>query len=255
MSTNLKQVSRPEKRDIIGKVITLLEARAAAGPAEPALDAYISELHLVAGPLNMHVEGQTTSQAQRAARLTRVEKADAQVDRLYRHVESYLDVEARVPFGEYALAAEQLHHTAFPDGLAHIDDPIRDENRYCRTALDVLHSAEHATTLNAIGFPMTWLNQWQTALNESDAAYADLEQSKLDKHTHIGAGQEAEDAWVEVFVRLRKYIASRAKKSDTARVREGEALLAPLTTVLKQMAATAAARATKRKQEKPTDSP
>ena len=52
---------------------------------------------------------------------------------------------------------------------------------------------------------------------------------------------------------LRKYIGSRAKKSDTARIREGEALLAPLTTVLKQMAATAAARATKRKHAEPSE--
>ncbi|HRI71358.1 MAG TPA: hypothetical protein PK156_44300 [Polyangium sp.] len=255
MSTNLKQVPRAEKRDIIVKVLALLEARAAAGPAEPALDAYIPEMQLVSVALTTHVDGQTTTQAQRAARLTRVEKADAQVDRLYRHVESYLNIESRVPFSDHALAVEQIYHTAFPDGLGHVDDPIADENRYCRTALGILQSPEHATTLGGIGFPMPWLTHWEAALDESDAAYAGLEKATLDKHAHIGAGQEAEDAWVEVFVRLRKYIGSRAKKTDTARMREGEALLAPLTTVLKQMAATAAARATKRKQETSSGTP
>ena len=253
MSVNLKQIPRPEKRDIVVKVIALLEARAAAGPAEPALDVYIPELQSVSIALTTHVDGQTTTQAQRAARLAALEKADAQVDRWYRHIESYLDIESRVASGDHNVAVEPLHHAAFPDGLAHVDEPIADENRSCRLALGILLAPEHANTLHGIGFPMIWLNQWSTALDESDKAFAELEQARLDKHSHIDAGQDAEDAWVETFVRLRKYIGSRAKKSDTARIREGEALLAPLTTVLKQMAATAAARATKRKHAEPSE--
>lgn len=249
MSVNLKQIPRVEKRDIIVKVISLLEARAAAGPAEPALDEYIPELQTVSTALSMHVEGQTNTQAQRAARLARVEKADGQVDRWYRHIESFLDIESRVVAGAYASAVEQLHDAAFPDGLGHVDDPIVDENRYCRAAVEILQSPEHTVTLQGIGFPMAWLNHWSSALDESDAAIGELERAKQDRHVHIEAGQDAEEAWVEVFVRLRKYIGSRAKKSDLERIREGEALLAPLTTVLKQMATLAAARTTKRKQQ------
>lgn len=249
MSVNLKQIPRPEKRDIVAKVIALLEARATAGPSEPALDGYIPELQAVLTALSTHVEGQTNTQAQRAARLARVEKTDGQVDRWYRHIESFLDIESRVVMSLHASAVEQLHYAAFPEGLGHVDDPIADENRFCRAAVEILQSLEHAATLQSIGFPMAWLNQWSNAIDESDAAIADLSQTKQDKHSHIEAGQDAEDAWVETFTRLRKYVASRAKKTDVERIREGETLLAPLMLVLKQMAATAAARATKRKQK------
>jgi hypothetical protein len=42
---------------------------------------------------------------------------------------------------------EQLHHAAFPDGLGHVDEPVADENRYCRAAVEILQSPEHAATL------------------------------------------------------------------------------------------------------------
>ncbi len=44
----------------------------------------------------------------------------------------------------------------------------------------------------------------------------------------MSAGQDAEADFVELCVRLRRYVASRAKSSDKARVAEGKTLLAPL---------------------------
>src|SRR5689334_22546256 len=57
----------------------------------------------------------------------------------------------------------------------------------------------------------------------------------------------------EAMVRLRKYVASRAKKSDLARVQEGEMLLAPLLDAMAKLKAEAKTRATKR--TKPAEDP
>ena len=48
------------------------------------------------------------------------------------------------------------------------------------------------------------------------------------------------------MVRLRRYIASRAKRTDIARIAEGQEILKPLLDAIKQLRATAAARATRR---------
>ncbi len=255
MAPNLHQIPRAEKRDIAIKVCDLLEARATAGPAEPALDAYIPELSDVGQALSLHVEGSTTAQGQRAARLVRLEMADDNVDRWYRHTENFLDAVALMRTGEHAKSARFIHTAAFPDGLAHIDAVITDENRECREAITILQLPEHQPTLAAIEFPMVWLSRWTSALDESEAALKDLNESRSARQTHIQSGQEAEEAWVETFVRLRKYIGSRAKKSDTARVQEGEALLAPLLDTLKKMGALAASRATRRQNETPAETP
>lgn len=255
MSPNLHNVSRPDKRDIAAQVQGLLEARAAGGPAEPALDAYILELKVIEQALSLHVDGSTAAQGQRAARLVRLEIADDNVDRWYRHVENFLDTVARMRTSEYAQPVRLIHSTAFPDGLAHIDDAVIDENRECRDAITILQSPEHQATLTAIEFPTTWLTRWTSALDESDAALTDLNDSRKSHQSHIHSGQDAEEAWVETFVRLRKYIGSRAKKSDTARIQEGRALLAPLLDTLKKMGALAASRATRRQNETPPTTP
>lgn len=256
MAPNLRQITRAEKRDIALQVCDLLKARAAAGPAEPALDAYIPELDDSGQALSLHVDGSTTAQGQRAARLVRLEIADDNVDRWYRHVENFLDTVALMRTSDYAPKARAIHDAAFADGLIYINAPIADENRECREAITMLQLPEHQPTLTAMEFPMAWLARWTSALDESDAALKDLEQSRNTRQSHIHGGQDAEEVWVETFVRLRKYIGSRAKKSDIARIQEGEALLAPLTDTLKKIAALASSRATRRRnQTSPTTPP
>lgn len=250
----LDQIPRAEKRDIARKIKDNLSARTAKGPSEPALDAYIAECTEVIDALDAHVTGNVLAQAERTARLAKLASADDAVDTWYRHLENYIGVESRRRVSPHALNAAAVYQAAFPDGLAHVDDPIADENRICRDALLALRAPEHAATLAAIELPMGWLERWETALDTSDALLAEVEKARTDKRAHVGAGQDAETEWVELMVRLRRYVSSRAKRSDTARIQEGKALLAPLLDAMARLRAEAAARATRKengKQETP----
>jgi hypothetical protein len=252
----LDQIPRAEKRDIAKKVHENLIARAAKGPAEPALDAYITECAEVVDGLAAHVTGNVLAEAERTARLAQLASADDEVDTLYRHIEGFIGVESRRRTSAHALNAAAVYQAAFPDGLAHVDDPIADENRICREALLVLRAPEYADTLAAIELPGFWLEKWEVVLNKSDALLAEVEKARTDKRTHVGAGRDAETEWVELMVRLRRYVSSRAKRSDTAKIQEGKVLLAPLLDAMAKLRAEAAARATRRgngKQEAPTE--
>ncbi|MRG93612.1 hypothetical protein [Polyangium spumosum] len=242
----LDQIPRAEKRDIAKKLKDNLTARAVKGPPEPALDAYIDECAEVVDELDAHVTGNVLAEAERTARLAQLASADDEVDTWYRHIESYIDIEARRRTSPFALQAAAVHQAAFPDGLAHVDDPIADENRICRETLVILRSPEHAATLTAIELPSIWLEKWETALDKSDALLAEVEKARTDKRKHVGAGRDAETDWVELMVRLRRYVSSRAKRSETARLQEGKTLLAPLLDAMAKLRAEAAARATRK---------
>ncbi len=246
MSTTSREFSRTEKHEVAVAVVANLQVRATKGPPEPALDAYIVEISDVAESLGTHVTAVTLADANPSARVARVEVADDVVDTWYRHIESYVLVEANRKTGLF-LSAGALHHAAFLDGLGHINDPIRDENRSCRDALIVLRSPDHGATVQGIELPTVWLTKWEAALDESDAAYNALVAARTDKHSSVNAGRDAEGEWVEIFVRLRRYVSSRAKRNDTVRIQEGKTLLAPLLDVLARMKAQAAARETRRK--------
>jgi hypothetical protein len=237
---------RADKRTIAQQLSANLKARALKGPEEPALDAYIAELDENAGALNEHVEGHVEADAARLALLARLDGADVEVDTWYRHIEGFLYIEAHRRSGVHVPAAAAAYEAAFPDGLGHVDDPVPVENELCKQSLAVLASPEHAATLQAIELPPAWLPKWKAAIAESDAAYADLEASRQKRQLHIGLGRDAETDWVEIMVRLRKYVSSRAKKGDTARILEGRQLLAPLLEKLAQMGSQSASRATRR---------
>jgi len=247
MTVTMNQIPRAEKHDIGSAILANLQARETKGPPEPALDAYIVELTDITEALGTQVETRTLADAKRVARLARLEMADDKVDTYYRHIESYVDIEANRKIGEFIVGAKALHHAAFPDGLEHINDPIADENRLCRDALVVLRSAEHGATVQAIELPTVWLARWESALDESDAALEAVNEARTEKHSSVNAGRDAEGEWVELFVRLRRYVASRAKRNDTAKIQEGKTLLAPLLDVLAKMKAQAAGRQTRRK--------
>lgn len=249
MKVHLTQVSRAEKATITGAILALLTARQQSGPPEPALDAYIPELNDLGARLDTHVLGNVVADGARALLLAKLDVADDAVDTMYRHIESFLDVEARRRGSPHAVHARACHQAAFPDGLGHVDDRIIDENRYCRDALAVLQAPENAALLVNIAFPAGWIAAFANALDASDAALDEVVNARIDKSTHISQGRNAEDDWVDTMVRLRRYISSRAKRTDKAKIAEGRALLRPLLDELKRISTEAAARAT-RKAEK-----
>lgn len=249
MTVTLNQIPRPEKHEVGLAILGNLQARATKGPPEPALDAYIPELIDITEALGTQVDAITLADASRTGRLVRLGTADDRVDTFYRHIESYVQVEANRKTGLFISGAKALHHAAFPYGLANIDDSIPDENRECREALMVLRSPEHGATVLGIELPTDWLTKWELALDESDAAYDAVEAARMEKKTGVYAGRDAEGEWGELLVRLRRYIGSRAKRNDTVRIQEGKALLAPLLNMLARMKAEAAARATRRRNE------
>lgn len=248
--TDLNRVPRAEKRDVARKLHDNLAQRLAKGPAEPALDAYIPELAAAVQALDAPIVGNLLADADRTARLAQLDRLDSEVDTSYRHIAGYVDVEAHRRVGPSVVHALALQKAAFPDGLAHVDDPVPDENRLCRESLTVLRSPEYAPTVAAIGLPTEWLNSWETWLGQSESIHGAIEQARTARKTHVSAGQDAEIDFVEICVRLRAYVGSRAARSDKPRVAEGKTLLAPLLDVVARQRATAAARATHRENEK-----
>lgn len=244
--TKIADLTRPEMRDIALQLITLLQARADEGPPEPGLDAFIPELTAVGGRLGVHVGGQVLADAARRAQLARLEVADDDVDAWLRHSESFVYVESIRRTGGYIAATQALHEAAFPDGVEPASDHVPDENRYCRKAIQVLSAPEHHTTLVAIKFPLEWLQTWGAALDESDAAFHEVERARLSRSQHVGHGEDAEADFVETAIRLRRYVQSRASRKDRVKVAEGERLLGPLLNALKKMKTEKQARATRR---------
>ena len=250
MTVSANDLTRTEKRDTARKLHENLVNRALAGPAEPALDEYIPELDGLVQALSAPITGDIISDAQRTARLATLNSVDCDVDTSYRHVEGYLAIEGRRRVGPNVASAQALHKAAFPQGLAHVDATIPAENRACRESLTVLRAKDYAPTVLAIGLPLGWLDAWEASLTASDSLYHEIEQARAARKTHVSAGQDAESDFVELVVRLRRYIGSRAKASDKARVAEGKVLLAPLLDAIARMRATAAARATARENGK-----
>jgi hypothetical protein len=253
--SRISDLSRPVMAEVGRGVLKNLQERAAAGPQEPGLEAFIPELEGVVVRLETHVGGSVLADAARKAQLVRVENADCDVDTWLRHVENFVWIEATRRVGPNVALALALHHAAFEDGLSIVDDYIPDENRVCRESIAALRSAEHAPTLAAIGLPQDWIPTWEAALNESDAAFAARDAARADKSKHVGGGQDTENDFVDVMLRLRKYIGSRASRKDKAKIAEGEALLKPLLDALKKARADQAARATRNAKDAPGETP
>jgi hypothetical protein len=245
----LKQIPRGKKPGISGGIRSRLAARRAEGPPEPGLDIFIDELDAVTIELGSHVTGKSAANAAREALESAVDAADAKVDTWLRHNENYVDVEARDRRSPHAASARALHDAAFPDGLGPIDDYVVDQNVYCRAALAALRAPEHQGTIAAIGLPAAWVDQFEAAVSASEAAMDQLIAVRGNKSAHVGLGRDAEVVWIDVMVRLRRYVASRAKRGDTAKQMENKQLLEPLLVALQKLDAEAAARATRKKEK------
>ena len=224
-------------------------------PPEPGLDAFIPEVAAAAEELTTHVSGKVLADAARQDRLAQADVADIDVDTWLRHIESFLSIEAHRRAGPNVVLAEGLYSAAVPDGLAHVDDRIVDENAHCRNTLSALKAPEQADAIAKVGLPAIFIEKFEAALHESEAAIEDVIKARDDKSSHVGKGRDAEQVWLDLMVRLRRYVGSRAKRTDTARVNEGKALLKPLFDVLAKLHADAAARATRRTAKAPKPAP
>jgi hypothetical protein len=249
LTPNMTRISRPEKARIALKVHDNLLDRKNNGPAEPGLDAFLPELAAVGAQLDTHLAGTVLADAARQQCLARADAADCNVDTWLRHIENFLSTEAHRRIGPNVGLACGLYAAACPDGLRHIDDRIVDENAHCRNTLAVLKAPEHAVAVAGVGLPLAWIATFEAALDASDAALDAVIQARDDKTAHINRGRDAERTWIDVMVRLRRYVGSRAKRTDTDRLREGKELLKPLLDALAKLHADAAARATRRATE------
>jgi hypothetical protein len=249
----ISDLPRPVMRDIGRALLRGLTSRRDAGPAEPALDAFIPELEQVVARLDRHVGGGELADAGRRAALARLELADCTVDTWLRHHESFVYIEATRRVGPHVPAAKALHASAFPEGLGIVDDYIPDENRACRSAIAVLRAPENTQALSAIGLPAGWLDQWEAALDESDAAFNEANSARQARTDHVGKGQDTEADFSDLAMRLRRYVGSRASRNDKARIAEGKQLLAPLVEALKKADTDSKARATRRENAAPRD--
>jgi hypothetical protein len=247
--TELAKISRAEKLSVAKRVHEGLKERLKAGPEEPALDAFIAQLEAIIFDLEAHVGGTSETKGGRAALLTVADESDDEVDTLLRHIENYLLVESRRRTGDNRARARELHKAAFPDGLAHVDDRVIEENNHCRDSIRVLRVPENAATLNAIGLPIEWVNAFEAAVEKSDADNAALGKGRTARSTHINQAQGVEEDWEDAMLRLRHHIAGRARRDDLAKKAEGRKILDPLLFAVQKMRATAAARATRRANE------
>ncbi|MFT3765625.1 MAG: hypothetical protein QM820_08935 [Minicystis sp.] len=251
MSVPLQQIERSEKRDIARALYATLSARFRKGQPEQELDNFLPQLVDVAARLD--APPGPRAETERQQRIAAVVSADDEVDTYLRHIEGYLAVEAMRRMGPNAALARALHDLAFPEGLAHIDDRIVEENFHCRTSLAVLRAPEHASTLGALAFPMEWLDRWEEALDASDAAISEILRTVAaqgDNPSEAPAPapveRDPEADWVDLMARMRRYVSRRAERDDVARIEEGRELLRPLFDALQKLRLADAARPARR---------
>ena len=246
----IAQLPRPDMAKAGREILILLKDRQSFGPPEPALDAYIPDLEPVITALEQGVTGQVLAASALKALLAKVEAADIEVDTWLRHHFYFINVEASRRGGHNVAAARALEAATFADGLAHVDDYIPDENLLCRQTIAALRSPEHVPAAAAIGLSSGWTDAWEAALNESDASFAAVQKTRTDKSIHVLVGQDAEVAFVDVMVRLRKYVDSRASRTDKVKVAQGRLLISPLLDMLDKAKAEERARGTRKEHAK-----
>lgn len=252
MAGNLADIPRTDKLEIARSILSSLQNRQQSGPSEPALDVFITELKGAIGALEVYtarLTGGERGDPTRAALLARADAADVEVDTWLRHIESFLNIEAGRRIGPNVGVARSLYTAVCPDGLAHIDARIVDENAHCRETLKALKDPEHAAGIAAIELPAAWIARFEAALAESEAAIDALIAARGPTSTSANVapgGRAAEDEWVDLMIRLRKYMGSRSKRTDFVAMAESRAILRPLIDMLQKLRADAASRATKR---------
>jgi hypothetical protein len=247
---SFSQISREDKRRIAGEIHDNLVARAAAGPADTALDAMIPKFATSRDALTGHVDGKASAEASRALALVATDIDDDEVDRWYRHIYRYTEVESlRRHAPEHASIAALLS-AGYPDGLAHVDDRIPDQNEVVRKTLVVYRDPKHAATLAAAAFPGSWLDLLEAAVAKSDASFAAYQATFGDASTAVTLGRDAEASWVLLARALAHTITLRSLGAEAGIVEEGKRLMAPLTMAVRLLRSESRSRATKRDKKK-----
>jgi hypothetical protein len=245
---SLARIPRDEKRRIAAEVHDNLVARATSGPPDAIVDPFIAKSATVRDALATQVDDKSMALAERSALLAENDGDDDEVDRWYRHAFRYLEVEAlrrRVP--DHA-AINALLTAAYPQGLAHVDDRIPDQNEMVRQTLTTLRNPEYASAVAAIGLPIVWLDALEWAVKKSDASFAAYQAALGQASSAVAMGRDAEDDWVEWARGLSHAIALRSNGADADVVEQNKALIAPLTIAVQHLRTQAKTRQTKRTQ-------
>ncbi|HRI67165.1 MAG TPA: hypothetical protein PK156_23135 [Polyangium sp.] len=245
---SLDQVPRDEKRRIASEIHDNLEGRASTGAPDAILDPFIAKSAAVHRALATPVEDKNAAIAERAAFLAESDVNDDEVDRWYRHIYRYLEVEALRRHGPAEAAVDALLDNAYADGLDHIDARIPEQNEQVRKTLTALRHPEVASTLQAIQLPREWLDYLESAASRSDASFAAYQAAIGDQSSAVAMGRGAEDEWVLWARALTHAIALRSTGASLEVVEEGKRLIAPLTNAIRKLRSDARARATRKKE-------
>ena len=246
--TSFAQIPREGKRRIAGELHDNLAGRAGAGLPDSWLDPFIAQFANARDSLSQHVDGKSNAEAQRSAALVQCDVDDDEVDRWYRHLHRYTEVESlRRHVAHHALIVSLLD-TAYPHGLSHVDDRIPDQNDEVRKTLTAFRDLQFADALSAMELPVAWIDRLDAAVQRSEASFSSYEATFANKSSAVALGRDAEADWVSLVRKLTHTIALRSEGASVEVVEEGKRLLAPLTNAVRQLRTEARARATKRKQ-------
>lgn len=252
---SFSQIPRAEKRRIASAIHDKLVARAATGQAEPALDTLIPKLAASRDGLAEQVDGKTSAEASRTALLAANDVDDDEVDRWYRHLYRYTEVESLRRHPPPDSSIDALLSAGYPDGLAHVDDRIPDQNEEVKKTLVAYRDPKYAATLAAIELPMSWLDRLDAAVAKSDASFAAYQATFSDASTAVSLGRDEEASWVLLMRALDHTIALRSLGADPGVVEESKGLIAPLRAAVRLLRSEARSRSTKREKKAPKEPP
>lgn len=248
---SLSKLPRDDKRRIAAEIHDNLVARSTSGPADTLLDPFIAKTAAVRDALGVHLEDKSAALAERNALLAENDVDDDDVDRWYRHAYRYLEVELLRRHGPDDAAVEALMKAAYPDGLAHVDDRIPDQNGEVRKTIATFRNPEMAGILAAITLPLAWIDALEQAVKKSDASFAAYQTAMGQASSAVAMGRDAEDDWVEWARALSHAIALRSFGGNGEVVEEGKGILAPLTNAVRLLRTQEKTRATKKKPTTP----
>ena len=239
-------IPRAEKRRIASELHDNLVARAAASPPDPLLDPMIAQLASSRDALADQVDGKTTAETSRTALLAQTDIDDDSVDRWYRHIYRFTEVEALRRHLPEGASIDALLSAGYPDGLSHVDDRIPDQNEEVKKTLLVYRDAKYADTLKVMDFSAIWLDYLEAAVQKSEASFAAYQATFGDASTAVSLGRDAEANWVVLMRALDNAISLRGLGAGAAVVEEGKRLMAPLTLAVRLLRSEEKTRATKR---------
>jgi hypothetical protein len=243
---SLARIPRVDKRRIAAEIHDNLVARATSGPPDAIVDPFIAKSAAIRDALAAQVDDKNTALAERSALLAENDVDDDEVDRWYRHTFWYLEVEGLRRHAPQHAAIDALRVAAYPQGLAHIDARIPDQNETVRQSLSVLRNPEYASTITAIALPSAWLDALELAVKKSDASFAAYQAAMGQASSAVAIGRDAEDDWVQWARALSHAIALRSSDANGDVAEQYKGLIGPLTNAVQLLRTQEKTRATKR---------